>query len=157
MAILRNSYVMFQRTEPSSDDADSGPVRLVPVDGDTTEDANQRIFGFIYVEQSGAGSVRVEVLGSFGDGVWIRFGDRTLTSSGAYILGYADLDTVPPYVRVRASAEAPDGSEEKPTFTIVFRFTSNAPFRGSPADVPVVVERAPTGEVFPNEPPPEGP
>ena len=46
MAILRNSYVALLRTTPGSDDADSGPIRLVPTDGDPTEDSAQRIFGF---------------------------------------------------------------------------------------------------------------
>ena len=42
-----------------------------------------------------------------------------------------------------------------------FRFASNAPFRGEPANVPVILERTTTDNVFPNndgnnEPPPEG-
>ena len=39
----------------------------------------------LYAEQQGAGSVRVQVLASFGDGVWAIFGEKTLTTDGAHI------------------------------------------------------------------------
>ena len=161
MAILRNSYVCLLRTTPASDDADSGPLRLVPTDGDPTEDAGQRIFGYVFAEQQGAGSVRAQVLASFGDGLWAIFGERTLTADGQHFMGFEDIGAIPPYVRFRVTAFAPDGSEVKPNFVAAFRLASNAPFRGEPANVPVIIERHATDNVFPNnegnnEPPPEG-
>ena len=54
MAILRNSFAALLRTTPSSEDADSGPFRLRPADGDPTEDGGQRIYGFVFAEQQGA-------------------------------------------------------------------------------------------------------
>ncbi len=148
MAILRNSFAALVRTTPSSEDADSGPFRLRPADGDATEDSAQRMFGFVYAEQQGAGSVRVQVLASFGDGVWAIFGEKTLTTDGAHMMGFSDIDSIPPYMRVRLFALPPDGSQEKPSFMAVFRIASNAPFRAEPAQVPVIVERYPTEQAF---------
>lgn len=159
MAILRNSYVGLLLTTPSDEDADSGPFRLVPADGDPTEDARQRIFGFVFADQQGAGTVRVQVLASFGDGIWAIFGERTLNADGQHMMGFEDIDAIPPYLRVRVTAAPPDGSEVRPTFRAAFRFASNAPFRGEPASVPVIVEQYPTENVFPNNegnnPPPQ--
>ena len=162
MAILRNSYVALLRTTPGSDDADSGPIRLVPTDGDPTEDSAQRIFGFVFAEQQGAGTVQAEVLASFGDGLWAIFGRRTLNADGQHFMGFEDIGAIPPYVRCRVTAAPPEGSEVKPNFVVAFRFASNAPFRGEPANVPVILERVATDNVFPNDnegnnnPPPEG-
>lgn len=148
MAILRNSFAALVRTTPSSEDADSGPFRLRPADGDATEDSAQRIYGFVFAEQQGAGSVLVQVLASFGDGVWAIFGERTLNEDGTYLLGFDDIDSIPPYLRVRVTAQPPDGSQVKPNFLAAFRIASTAPFRAEPADVPVIVERRPIGNAF---------
>lgn len=148
MAILRNSYVALLRTTPSSEDADSGPFRLRPADGDPTEDGGQRIYGFVYCEQQGEGSVRIQVLASFGDGVWAIFGEKTLTADAQHMLGFSDIDSVPPFMRVRVVALPPEGSEIKPTFTAALRIASTAPFRGEPATAPVLFERYPTEEAF---------
>lgn len=148
MAILRNSFAALLRTTPSSEDADSGPFRLRPTDGDPTEDASQSMFAFIYCEQQGEGSVTIEVLGSFGDGVWAVFGQRTLTADAEHILDLEDIPSIPPYIRARVTALPPEGSEVKPTFACVFRIASNAPFRAEPANVPVIFERYPTEDLF---------
>ena len=144
MAILRNSFVGLSRTTPASEDMDSGPLRLRPADGDATEDFGQTVFGFIYCEQHGAGSVQLQVLGSFGDGVWMVIGQRTLTEEGAYLL---EVDKAPffmPVVRARVTSTPPEGSDVKPPFAAVMRIASNAPFRVNRVDAPVIVERYPT-------------
>lgn len=152
MAILRNSFAALVRTTPSSEDADSGPFRLRPADGDATEDSAQRMFAFVYVEQQGAGSVRLQVLASFGDGVWAILGDRTLNENGTHLLRFSDIDAVPPCLRVRVTAQPPDGSQVKPSFRAAIRIASTAPFRAEPADVPVIVERHPIGDAFSSGP-----
>ena len=150
MAILRNTFAAILRTTPSEVDVDSGAVRLVPVDGDATEDASQRMFGFVFADQQGTGSVRVQLLGSFGDGVWAIYGERTLSGDGTHMMGFEDFNAIPPYVRARVQAFPPEGSQERPTFRAVFRFASNAPFRAQPADVPVLVEQYPSESIFPS-------
>lgn len=161
MSILRNSHVVLTRTTPGSTDADSGPLRLVPVDGDPVEDPAQRLYGFVFVEQQGAGSVRAQVLASFGDGLWALFGQRTLDANGQNFIGFEDIDAIPPFIRFRIAAFPPEGGTVKPNFVGVFRIASNAPFRAEPANVPVLLERTVTGRPFPGNddnggPPPEG-
>lgn len=158
MAILRNSYVGLLCATPSAVDVDSGPIRLVPNDADPIDDHNQRLVIFGFVEQQGAGTVRIQFLTSFGDGFWLIFGERTLDADELYTIGLRDVNALPPYVRVRVTALPPEGSEVRPTFLGTVRFASNAPFRGEPASVPVVSERYPTDDDFLriDSAPPEG-
>jgi hypothetical protein len=152
MPVLRNSRLLFQRDTPSSDVLEAGPFVLRPSDGDNVEDPNQRFFIMVYVEQQGAGSVNIEFLLGFGDGLWAILGQDTLTEDGDYEFVFGDIQDVPPYVKARITPAGPLPEDDPPTFIATGRIASNAPFRVGRANVPTTVERIPTEWVNDNGP-----
>ena len=149
MSILRNSAILLQRTEATAGPIDSGPRRLRPVDGDGIADHQQRMYLFLFVEKVGQGTVELDLMGSFGDGLWAIFQTIPLTDDGpSYGLGLIAADEVPPYLRALVRTTAPTvGPNVPPTARVTVRVASNAPFTLAPASVPITTVRAITPQV----------
>ena len=146
MGIFRHSNVMLLRTTPASDDAESVVLGIRPADGDAASDQEQRFFMLVFVDQTGAGSVKFDFLTSFGDGLWALIGTRSLNAGGTHMLLYKELQGFAPYVKVRVRAQAPGEEDPKPTFRCIVRLASTGPYRALPATVPDTIERIGTDQ-----------
>ena len=144
MGLLRHSAQLLHRTVASSADALSDVVLVRPVEGDVTTDHDQTFGMLIYFDQHGAGSVTAAIYTSFGDGLWVRLKDHTLTTDGADFLAVGDLEGFAPYLQVRVRATAPGESTPKPTFRVIARLASDGPFKATPANPPNLIEAVAT-------------
>ena len=142
MAILRNHAAPVLRLEVTDADLDSGALALRPVDGDQTSDSEQEFAVQLFAEHvANDGVVTIDVLTSFGDGVWFRVSRRQTAAAGLHILSNLVLDRATPFVRFRVTSTAPAPEQPKPTFRASIRLASSGPFRLVPVTVPSVVEK----------------
>lgn len=145
MGIYRNSVVLVQRLEAAGAVLDSGAYIVRPTDGDPGTDADQEFALFLYVEQvAGDGNVVVDVLTSFGDGVWANVHQKTLSQVGGHVLRYVPLEGFAPHLRVRVTSTGVHPEDATPTFKAQARVVSTRPFRIRASTAPSTVEKAVT-------------
>jgi hypothetical protein len=142
MAIFRNHAAPLLRLDASNGDLDSGALAVRPVDGDTLSDNDQQFSVLMFAEHvANDGVVTVDVLTSYGDGVWFRVLRRTTMAAGLHVLSTLVLDRAAPFIKLRVTSTAPAPEQDKPTFRAAVRVMSSGPFRLVPVTLPNVVEK----------------
>jgi hypothetical protein len=128
MPLFRHVQTLLAMSAASGDNQSGSSHRVVPNEGDLTNDTSQLFRAFFDVQQIGGASsptTDVSVESSHDGSAWFKLVGSTQVTTETTMHEWKELAAIGPFLRVTTSL----GGGTKPTHKVTVKIASTAPFK----------------------------